>query len=253
METTPRQHHVLVTGSAGAIGRAVVGALRERSHAVRGFDRAPYPELENHIVGDLTDRDAVRSAVEGCDTVIHLAAHPTPADFIETLLGPNVIGLYHVVDAAREAGVKRLVLASSAQVIFGYHQRPVPTTVSAPLNHYALTKLWAEDLGAMASRCYGMTVIAARIGWVPKNPAGAEKIINTPGGRVIYLSQRDAGRFFVCAVEAELDHNEHPFVVAYAAGPGWDGRQHLDLEPSRRLLGYEPRDVFPDGLPFDVP
>ncbi len=65
---------VLVTGSAGRIGRAVVAELQSRGRSVRGFDRVPTPGVADAIVGDLTDAAAVRRAVEGVGTVIHLAA-----------------------------------------------------------------------------------------------------------------------------------------------------------------------------------
>ena len=103
---------VLVTGSAGIVGRPVVEALRARGHEVRGFDRRPSPGLDDAVVADLTDEPAVRAAVAGMEAVVHLAAQPVDAPFAD-LVGPNVVGLYHVMNAAREAAVRRLVLASS--------------------------------------------------------------------------------------------------------------------------------------------
>ena len=107
---------VLVTGSAGTVGRPVCEALARRGHAVRGFDRAPTPELADAVVADLADGEAVRAAVRGIDAVVHLAAQPVEAPFAE-LVGPNVVGLYNVMDAAREEGVRRIVLASSMMVV----------------------------------------------------------------------------------------------------------------------------------------
>jgi len=251
METAKLKRRVLVTGAAGNIGRAVVPMLRQRGHFVRGFDRQPCPDDGECIMGDLTDADAVRRAVEGCDAVVHLAANPRPIATFEDLLGPNVIGLHHVVDASRQAGVKRLVLASSGQVIFGVDQRPVPTTARAPENLYGMTKLWAEDLGEMVARCYDMQVVAARLGWVPAHAKSAAALDKADDGRLVYTSHRDTGRFMIRAVEAPLD--DGAFVVAYAVGPGWDGQQKFDLEPGRKLLGYEPKDYFPDGMAFDYP
>src|SRR5579884_4311841 len=119
-ETTTNPKRVLVTGSTGAVGQPLVRYLVERGHTVRGFARRPTPGIEDYVVGDLTDRDAVRRAVEGMDAVVHLGAYPNPADFIDVLLGPNVVGLYHVCEAAAAFKVPRLVLASSVQVISGH-------------------------------------------------------------------------------------------------------------------------------------
>ena len=91
----------------------------------------------------------MRAAVAGVDTIIHLGAYPDEADFIDELLEPNVRGLYHVCAAAVEAGVSRLVLASSLQVISGIHKEGVIAIEdgAAPVNHYALTKGGAEEMG----------------------------------------------------------------------------------------------------------
>src|SRR5436305_6725901 len=95
---------VLVTGSAGRIGQAVVRELQARGHAVRGFDLVPTPGVEA-VVGDLADAAAVRRAVQGSTAVVHLAATPDDDDFLTKLLPNNVVGVYHVLEAARDAGV----------------------------------------------------------------------------------------------------------------------------------------------------
>ena len=118
------------------------------------------------------------------DAVVHLGAYPNPADFIEVLLGPNVVGLYHVCEAAAEFGVPRLVLASTVQVTTGHKFRDRPVTVEdgpAPVNHYALTKVWAEAAGDMYARVHSLSVISVRIGWFPRNtervpPAGRQPV-----------------------------------------------------------------------------
>ena len=84
-ETAGEKKRILVTGSAGNIGQAVAPVLVARGHEVRGFDRARTPGLADVVVGDLTDREAVRKAVSGMDTVIHLGAEPDEADFLSKL------------------------------------------------------------------------------------------------------------------------------------------------------------------------
>jgi uronate dehydrogenase len=241
---------ILVTGSAGAIGRPVCRALLERGHAVRAFDRRPVPGLGEALAGDLTDAQAVDRAVAGTETVIHLAATVNEADFLKEIVPNNIVGAWHVFDAARRHGVKRLVVASTMQVIgrLPWKERTIRLEDGvAPYNHYAVSKLFVEDLGLMYALKDRITVIAVRIGWLPRHAEEAEHVKEHPASRAIFLSQRDAARFFVCAVEAEVPQGGFHIVFVTSRG---DTHQGLDLEPARKVLGYEPQDVCPDGLDF---
>ena len=251
---------ILLTGSAGAIGRVIAPALLAAGHEVRGFDLQPNADLDDQVIADLTDAEAVDRAMAGRDALIHLAAYPDPAPFVDTLLGPNVIGLYQVVDAAKRQELSRVVLASSMQVISGDMRRdrgdaPIGVEASSPTNDYALTKVWAEQLGAMLARTTDITVLVARIAWYVRNPKEAERVHSRSVWQRHYISARDIARFFVAAVESDATRWPEPFQIAYAIGPGrsLDGetRSAVDLEPGRRLLGYEPRDAFPKHLAFD--
>ena len=239
---------VLVTGSAGAVGRAVCAALTERGHGVRGLDRQPSPDLDDGVEGDIIDQGLVRSAVAGCDAVVHLAAQPDDADF-DILLGPNVIGLYNVMNAAREAGIRRVVLASSIQVVGRWREQPtfpIPVTTTDPQNHYALTKAWAETTGRMYARRFGMSIVAVRLGWMVRNPVEAGHMQRSQRYDV-YLSRSDVGHLFSLAVEVEPIE----FEVVYALSV--EGAKWFDMEPARRILGFEPRDHWPEGLGFAAP
>ena len=137
---------ILVTGSAGRIGRAVVAELTRRGHAVRGFDRAPTPGLADFIIGDLNDRAVLDRAMHGVRCLIHLAATPDDDDFFTQLLPNNIAGLYHVMESARAAGVARIVLASSGQVNW-WQQRTGPFPIrpedpTSPRSWYAATKMF---------------------------------------------------------------------------------------------------------------
>lgn len=245
----PAPRRVLVTGGAGAIGRRATVELIRRGHFVRSFDRGPSEQAQESVVADIADHQAVRDAAEGMDAIVHLAATPDDAPFLEKLLQPNVVGLFNVMDAARAGTAKRVVLASSMQVISGLrHEERVKTADdAAPTNHYALTKVWAEAMGEMYARCYGLGVISARIGWMTRNKREAERL-EQRHAHDTYLSPRDAGRFFAAAVEADA----HGFHILYAVSRPRD-RAQVDLEGARRAIGYEPLDVFPEGLDFPWP
>jgi dTDP-4-dehydrorhamnose reductase len=248
---TPRR--VLVTGSTGAIGQPVCEHLLQRGHYVRGFARRPTPGLADYVAGDLSDRDKVRQAVEGMDTVIHLAAYVSNGDLVETLLRPNVISPYYVCEAARELGVKRLVLASSVQVIegFGRPDRSIGVDEGLrPRNLYALTKAWGEMMGDMYAKLYDLSVIHVRIGWLPRSLEQAQAIAASEYAQNIYLSYADAQRFFERCVESALPAAGDSMVVF--AGSKTAQTPHMDLEPARRLLGYVPQDRWPQNMPFSV-
>jgi hypothetical protein len=124
-----RKKRVLVTGCSGSLGRPVCAWLSRRGHDVVGFDCFHSPELTDVcpvIVGNICDVEAVAAAMVNVEVLIHLAAFPDikdaagkPVDFVDKLLMPNVAGLYVCVEAALQAGVWRVVLASSVQVITG--------------------------------------------------------------------------------------------------------------------------------------
>ena len=239
---------VLVTGSSGRIGRAVVSELSRRGHPVRGFDRVATPGLSDARVGDITDRVAVDSAMEGVGCLIHLAATPDDADFLTELLPNNLTALYHVMESARLAGVRRIVLASSGQVNWWQqHEGPHPVRVGHPISPrswYAATKMFLESIGYSFTVAHGISVIVARLGWCPRTPAQADEIEGADWARDVYFSPGDAGRFFACCVEASPTLR-HALVNA-SSRPFHTCR--IDLTEARELLGFEPQETWPDGI-----
>jgi nucleoside-diphosphate-sugar epimerase len=238
---------VLLTGSAGRIGHAVLRELKARGHTVRGFDRVPTPGLADAVVADLTDADALKRAAVGASAVVHLAATPDDADFLTDLVPNNVIGVYNVFEAARLAGVGRLVLASSGQVVWGLRETgPWPVPIDVPLTPrywYAALKVFVEAAGRAFSDAHGMSVIVARLGWCPRTREHAEELQEIDWGPDVYLSPGDAGRFFALAVEAPASIR---YSILYVTSrPA--ALERYDLKPAREQLGYEPRDRWPEG------
>ena len=239
---------ILVTGSAGRIGRAVVAELQARGLRVRGFDRVQTPAVAEQIVGDLSDAAAVRRAVEGVGSVIHLAATPDDDDFLTQLAPNNLIGVYHVLESSRLAGVRRLILASSGQVVWWQRQRgPLPIGADdppTPRGWYAAAKVFLEAAGRMCAESHGMSVIVARLGWVPRSREHVEELAALDWAKDVYLSPGDAGRFFGCAVETPTDIK---FAIVYATSRPLRTAVY-DLDTAKQLLGFEPRDRWPQGV-----
>lgn len=258
MANTPRK--VLVTGSAGRIGRAMVRALVAAGHEVTGLDRAPSPGLppERGLVGDLADFGLLSAACANQDVVIHLAAcpdddpaptadKPTGDNFLSQLVPANIVGPYQLMEACRRAQVPRVVLASTGQVIDGHlDSQNVPVTASSsyqPRYLYACTKMFLEGLGQVYSRWHGLGVLMVRIGWCPRDPGQVAEIAADPQAQDVFLSPGDAGRFAVACVQAE---KLPAYAVVYAVSRFTHAAQY-DLGPAERLLGYVPQDQWPTG------
>ena len=250
--SSPSLHKVLVTGSAGRIGKAAAQALIQRGHFVRGLDRVDSSAASESVVGDIANFDTVNSATVGMDTIIHLAATPDDDDFMTKLLPNNIVPTHHILEAARVNKVGRVILASSGQVIWKQHlEGPFPVRVDVPLTPrywYAATKVFAEFAGQMYATTHKMDIVAVRLGACPRDRAAIDFIGNNEITRDVYLSPGDAGRFFVQAVEAAGGFG---FEVVYLCSKPII-RDVFDLEPTRRLFGYEPRDRWPEGVPPEI-
>jgi UDP-glucose 4-epimerase len=170
--TDPSRGVVLVTGGAGFIGSNLVDALVAQGHAVRVLDDLSTGDRRNvHadaelFVGEVSDPALVESAVAGCDVVFHQAAHRAVLRSVEAPLATdtaNVHGTLTILHAAQQAGVRRVVYASSSSVYGGADIRPTPE--SAPLlprSPYAVTKLTGEHYCRVFSELHGLETVALR-------------------------------------------------------------------------------------------
>src|SRR4051794_1781580 len=162
----------LVTGGAGFIGSNLVDALVARGDDVCVLDDLSTGHRDNiHpaatlVEAEVSDGDAVRRAVEGCEVVFHQAAHRAVLRSVEDPLATdtaNVHGTLTILDAARTAGVRRVVYASSSSVYGGADLRPTPE--SAPLlprSPYAVTKLTGEHYCRVYAELHGLETVALR-------------------------------------------------------------------------------------------
>ena len=160
--------HLLVTGASGRVGTCVVRGLRARGHRVRAFDRHPPADDAadgENLQGDLGDFDQVRRAVDGVDAVIHLGGNAGDRPWPE-ISNNNYVGCYHVFEAAREVGVRRVVFASRAGLLWLYPdsvQRRAEM-MPRPVGLYDNSKLFGEMLASMYASRFGMECVCVRIG-----------------------------------------------------------------------------------------
>jgi ankyrin repeat protein len=224
---------VLVTGSAGGIAGMFMAAAKGEYDFVC-FDRRPTKDVPGALVGDLSDAEAVRKAVKGCDAVLHLGAFAyNNWDFMGVILPSNIMGVWNILDAAVKEGVKRVVLASTVQTEFGYADGvKVSVKMAAwPTNLYAASKVFAENAGLVFHIEHGLSVACIRFGgvMVPERSGWM-------GGSDIGLTANDACEIIRRAIDREG--------IGFAVVPAYS-RQAAnikDLEPLKEVLGYEPKE-----------
>src|SRR3954471_15312503 len=196
---------ILVTGSAGRIGQAVVRELLSSKHQVRGFDQVKTPGLSDCVLGDIANAKPVHQAADGVETIIHLAATPDDADFMTQILPNNIVGIYNIMEAARLSGARRIILSSSGQV--NWWQREAqqwPVRVEdppSPKYWYAAAKMFAESIGRGYAEMHSLSVIVARLGFCPRNAEHLREVVGSEWAQDVYLSPGDVGGFFARAVE----------------------------------------------------
>ena len=162
----------VVTGGAGFIGSHLVDALLADGHRVRVLDDLSTGYADNVdaaaelVAGSVVDADAVGRVLEGADVLFHQAASRSVLRSVERPLetdAVNVHGTLTVLDAARRAGVRRVVCASSSSVYGGSAVRPTPETAPlVPRSPYAVSKLAGEHYGRVYAELYGLETVSLR-------------------------------------------------------------------------------------------
>jgi nucleoside-diphosphate-sugar epimerase len=237
-----KYENVLVTGAGGLLGQAIVRELTGRCR-VTGFDLKQGSAPIDWRVGNLTDPAAVAEAVKGQDAIIQVAAIPNIwSGTGETTMKVNVVGLYLLLAAAEEAGVKRVVICSSDSVV-GFTVREgamrppeyLPVDLNHPLNAtdpYGLSKVLGEDLGRSFALRGRMEVIVLRpvfvaypemYGEIRARSMSPETYKGTPAGGPSsagggpcwhHVDPRDAARAFRLALEMKYTGFDRFFVSA---------------------------------------
>ncbi len=265
---------ILITGVSGLIGRLAWKQLSgypgkyDLYGVDRTLDRSPgtWSCLEKDDIppekialADLTDYQKVLESVSGMDTVIQLAALPSPSTPWKSILSSNIDGLYNVFEACREAGVKRIVYASSIRVSQGYYDsvkshRLVRSKKSMnilknvkqvthmdpprPSEPYGAAKLFGEGLARMYSDVHGISCICVRFGAV----TGSDLPYSEAG---TWCSQRDASKIIELCVEAP---ENLMFDIFY--GVSKSKFQWVDSTHIREVLGFEAADCDRDRVPM---
>jgi uronate dehydrogenase len=226
----------VLTGAAGGIGSSLRAGLAQRVRELRLVDvvevEASNPG-EVAMVADVRGEPAIRAACGGADGIIHLAGIPDEADFHD-LAEVNITGTFHVLEAARLSGARRVVLASSNHVTGLY---PTTTAVDAgmvvrPDSLYGVTKVAGEALGRMYAEKFGLQVACIRIGSFQATPQDVRQLST-------WLSPRDC----LAAVVAAMTAPGLSFTAFY--GVSRNTRRWWDLTAGE-ALGFSPQDDAED-------
>ena len=229
-EALDKSRRIVFTGAAGGIGTMVRPLLAKLYPGLVLSDRVKPKDLlpsETFVPADLTKPDEVAALVKGAYGLIHLGGHSVEGTW-EQILNANIIGCYNAFEAARQAGVKRIVFASSNHAVGFYpRRRKIGTDVTVrPDSRYGVSKAFGESLGALYSDKHGIAVTCLRIGNVGPRPLDVRRLS-------IWLSPEDIVQLF----QIGLEHPDIRFEIFYGASDNeaswWDNsRAHK--------LGYRP-------------
>jgi len=262
---SPRR--IVVTGADGLIGRLVMDAWRagDRYEPV-GLARKPGPYTD--VLTDIADLDALVSAFDGADAIVHLAATSAVGSAWDAVLASNLIGTYNVFEAARRSGVPRVVFASSNHAIGTYETANAPelyalddprvwdhTAEIRPDSLYGVSKVYGEAMARYYVDHHGLAAACLRIGgvrspdatshpgnlWKPELDGNEDTLALRRRTRAVWLSERDC----VQLIERALDTDER-WVLAY--GISDNPRKFWDIEHAREVLGYAPEDAAPTEI-----
>lgn len=230
--------HILITGATGRIGTALVPHLAA-THDLRLVDHRPPAKPWPHpfVEADISDLAAMRELCRDIEVVVHLAAEPSPAAAMESLLPNNIAGTYNILQAAHEAGCQRVVFASTINVVADYDESvSIRTDMPVkPLNLYGASKAWGEAAGYVYASQLGLSVICLRFGWV--------QALDSP------LIRKDFNHLDAIITYRDVVHLIERSILAppdlkYGIFHGVSNNRYkrLDISDAREQLGYDPQD-----------
>lgn len=237
------RRRILITGPGGRVGPHLLPLLRP-DVALRLFDLKPIPAEgdDEVLVGDIRDFAALRQACQGVQALIHLAAISDEDDFHTRLLPFNLEGTYNAFEAARQAGVPKVIFPSTGQTVVNYPEGERVTTemLARPSTVYACTKLFGEALGRHYAENHGMSVFCIRLSWFQPYDS---PLLRIPGHRVQrqWCSPRDLAQLILRCLDSHLRWGLF-FGISNNAARTWD------IDNARQAVGYAPVDNAADYL-----
>lgn len=220
---------LVLTGAAGRLGRSLRPGLSALCRELRVIDQAPVqPEHSNESAFqlDLNDQPALAAVLSGASAVVHFAGYPREADWA-TLLAANVAGVTSLWEAARQAGVGRIIYASSNHAV-GMYARTETLTADAlprPDSRYGVTKVFMESVASLYAAKYGLRGFGIRIGHCAPKPSDARMLSH-------WIHPEDLLALVKVGLQADYD-NELVYGASANARSWW-------VNSRAEALGYRP-------------
>lgn len=231
---------LLLTGASGQLGRWLAPALAGRGHALRLSDITPFPDPlpagASFVPADLADGVAVAELAAGVDRILHFGGISVERPWPE-ILGPNIIGVTNIFEAARRTRA-RVIFASSNHTV-GFHPRDRVLDTTDPLRadgYYGLSKAYGEMLGRMMFDKHGVESVHLRIGSALPAPTEARHLST-------WLSLPDLLRALIAAIEAPRTGHAVIWGASANAARWWRG-------DDAARIGFVPQDDAADFAPL---
>jgi uronate dehydrogenase len=228
---------ILMTGATGEVAGYLRPMLRRRYDEVVLSSRSDVEALEpgeSFRRADLSDRAALARAVQGVDGIIHLGGMPVEADW-DTILATNIVGIHTLYEVAREAGVRRIVFASSVHAIgFWPRHRHIGVDDRArPDTRYGLSKVFGEGLSSLYADKFGLRTLSVRIGACTPRPKNLRHLS-------IWLHPEDLFQLCTIGLEHPEIHNQIVFGASDNVRGFWDNGEafRLGYRPSHKGEDY---------------
>lgn len=250
---------IAVTGSNGTIGTRLCADLA-KDHDVVRIDLS-----DADVNANVCDFDAMVKALDGCETVVHLAGVVAVDADWESVYGTNIGGTYNVYEAARRNGLRRIVFASSNHCVGMHEVLDAPRIYDPGFGHvigtqepyrpdglYGVWKAFGETLGRFYSDKYGMQIACIRIGSITDADDPRDPSVRESSGwlgltdeqkfkryAATWMSHRDFARLVRAILARDV-----PYAVVYGVGDNLT--RFWDLEPGRAIYGFWPQDGVRD-------
>jgi uronate dehydrogenase len=237
------RERILITGPGGRVGTLILPLLREH-FALRLFDARELKPVgdDEAIIGDICNFSSLRQACEGVHAVLHLAAIPDEDDFHSKLLPVNLAGAYNAFEAARQAGLRKLIFASTGQTVLNNPkgQRVTTEMPARPSTVYACTKLFGEALARHYSDIHGLAAIVIRLCYFRGYD---DPLLRIPAHDIQreWCSPRDLTQLVVNCIRSDVRFGIF-FGISNNTERCWD------ITNAKELVDYDPRDDAADFL-----